>query len=190
MKLFFLLIGCCTLLAEPSLRLVESADVRAALDHISPDSLRGNLSFIASDALEGRNTPSRGLDIAAEFIASQFRRAGLEAPIDGDYFQYADFFHVTRRADGVSLVIANGDQTANAGPADFSIGRSNSEINLDSVPIYKLAGNAVTDEVTGKAVVLRRGGTSLMRPLREKKAALIITLGSGGAGRSGERPTR
>jgi len=60
---------------------------RAVLDAISEGDLRGNLSFLSSDALEGRGTPSRGLDIAAEFIASQFRRAGLE-PAGGDgYFQ-------------------------------------------------------------------------------------------------------
>src|SRR2546423_12804677 len=61
--------------------------VRTALNHISADSLRGHLSFIASDALEGRNTPSRGLDIAAEYIAAQFRRAGLEPVGDDGYFQ-------------------------------------------------------------------------------------------------------
>src|ERR1051325_1544891 len=62
-------------------------DVSAALDRISADSLRGHLSFIASDLLEGRNTPSRGLDIAAEYIAAQFRRAGLEPVGDDGYFQ-------------------------------------------------------------------------------------------------------
>jgi Peptidase family M28 len=64
-------------------------DVRAMLNHISADSLRGHLSFIASDALEGRNTPSRGLDLAAEYIAAQFRRAGLEPVGDDGYFQTA-----------------------------------------------------------------------------------------------------
>jgi hypothetical protein len=53
-------------------------------------SMRGNLSFLASDALEGRGTPSRGLDIAAEFIASQFRAVGLEPPGDDAYLQTAD----------------------------------------------------------------------------------------------------
>src|SRR5690606_34504440 len=48
-------------------------------------------SFLASDALEGRGTPSRGLDIAAEFIASQFRGAGLEPLGDDGYFQTADW---------------------------------------------------------------------------------------------------
>lgn len=62
---------------------------QGVVSHISADSLRGHLSFIASDLLEGRNTPSRGLDIAAEYIAAQFRRAGLEPVGDHDYFQTA-----------------------------------------------------------------------------------------------------
>lgn len=61
------------------------------LDRISAASMRGNLSFLASDALEGRGTPSGGLDIAAEFIASQFRGAGLEPLGDDGYFQTADW---------------------------------------------------------------------------------------------------
>ena len=60
---------------------------QAVIDHISAASLRGHLSFIASDSLEGRATPSRGLDLAAEYIAAQFRRAGLEPANGGDYFQ-------------------------------------------------------------------------------------------------------
>jgi hypothetical protein len=60
---------------------------REALDRISADSLRGHLSFIASDLLEGRGTPSRGLNVAAEYIAAQFRRAGLEPGNAGSYFQ-------------------------------------------------------------------------------------------------------
>lgn len=70
-------------------------EVQAVLDRISEDSLRGHLSFIASDALEGRATPSAGLNVAAEYIAAQFRRAGVEpggdAASSGEkgYFQTA-----------------------------------------------------------------------------------------------------
>lgn len=60
---------------------------RAAIERVSADSLKGHVSFLASDALEGRGTPSRGLNIAAEYIASQFRRAGLEPAVNGSYFQ-------------------------------------------------------------------------------------------------------
>lgn len=61
------------------------------LDKISANSMRGHLSFLASDLLEGRGTPSRGLDLAAEYIAAQFRRAGLEPAGDDGYFQTADW---------------------------------------------------------------------------------------------------
>lgn len=63
---------------------------QSVLDRIDPDSLRGHLSFIASDLLEGRYTPSRGLDLAAEYIASQFRRAGLEQGGEDGFFQTAE----------------------------------------------------------------------------------------------------
>src|SRR5271154_4798695 len=71
--------------------LLLSADLtpqmQSTMDHISAQSLRGHLSFLASDLLEGRATPSRGLDLAAEYIAAQFRRAGLEPLGDDGYFQ-------------------------------------------------------------------------------------------------------
>lgn len=85
----------CVLMALPALAQQQpffwkaklNRERSVALDFISSDSLKGHLSFIASDALEGRATPSRGLDLAAEYIAAQFRRAGLEAVGDEGYFQ-------------------------------------------------------------------------------------------------------
>ena len=62
-------------------------EVQAVVNHISSDSLRGHLSFLASDLLEGRATPSLGLDLAAEYIAAQFRRAHLEPAGDDQYFR-------------------------------------------------------------------------------------------------------
>jgi len=85
-------------------------DVKSALARISADSLRGHLSFIASDALEGRNTPSRGLDIAAEYIAAQFRRAGLEPVGDNGYFQTANWMVAERNMDDFELRIRDGKE--------------------------------------------------------------------------------
>lgn len=62
-------------------------DLISALEGISANSLRGHVSFLASDLLEGRRTPSKGLEIAAEYIAAQFRRAGIEAAAGEGYFQ-------------------------------------------------------------------------------------------------------
>jgi hypothetical protein len=74
-------------LALCAAQIVVSSELRAALAFITPNSLRGHVSFLASDLLEGRNTPSRGLDVAAEYIAAQFRRAGLAPAVEGGYFQ-------------------------------------------------------------------------------------------------------
>ena len=68
---------------------VSDAPARAALDSIGAEDLKGDLSFLSSDAMQGRFTPSPELDIAAEFIASKFRAAGLEPGGDKDYFQTA-----------------------------------------------------------------------------------------------------
>jgi hypothetical protein len=78
----------------------------ATLNTISADALRGRLSFLASDALEGRDTPSHGLDIAAEYIASEFRRAGLEPVGDDGYFQNAPFVTTQRDPEQVVLTVA------------------------------------------------------------------------------------
>lgn len=79
-----------------------SPSQRAALDRISADSLKGHVAFLASDALEGRGSPSKGLNIAAEYIASNFRRAGLVGPVDGGFFQKTEY--TPRGAESPSTV--------------------------------------------------------------------------------------
>lgn len=67
--------------------------IRGAAERITAEQLKDYLDFIASDELEGRDTPSRGLDIAAKFIALNLSRWGLKPMGDqagGDqrgYFQ-------------------------------------------------------------------------------------------------------
>ena len=87
--------------SPPQRQAAPPAAARAALEGVSAESLRGHVSFLASDLLEGRPTPSRGLDLAAEYIAAQFRRAGLEPLGDDGYFQTAlwgDVAKLSRRA--------------------------------------------------------------------------------------------
>ena len=58
------------------------------VDTISAAQLRDYLSFIASDEMEGRDTPSRGLDITAKFLATNLARWGFKpSGDDGTFFQ-------------------------------------------------------------------------------------------------------
>lgn len=57
-------------------------------DGVTAKQLKEYLTFIASDELEGRDTPSRGLDIAAMFIAQHLASWGIKPAGDnGSYFQ-------------------------------------------------------------------------------------------------------
>jgi Peptidase family M28 len=72
--------GACPAFSAPHAR---------ALPSISSANLQADLSFLSSDVLAGRFSPSLGLNIAAEFIASRFRGAGLQPGGVFGYFQPA-----------------------------------------------------------------------------------------------------
>src|SRR6478752_5227493 len=104
------------------LALLFSADLtpqmQSTIDHISAQSLRGHLSFLASDLLEGRATPSRGLDLAAEYIAAQFRRAGLEPAGDDGYFQTATVTVREPNREGFAMTVSAGERTITVAPEE------------------------------------------------------------------------
>ncbi len=69
--------------------------VRQAAETITADRLKASLTFLASDELEGRATPSRGLDIAAKYLASRLDEIGVTPAGDaGSYFQRIDLLHL------------------------------------------------------------------------------------------------
>ena len=64
------------------------ATSRRLADQISAQQLKDYLYFVASDEMEGRDTPSRGLDITAKFLATNLSRWGLKPGGDnGTFFQ-------------------------------------------------------------------------------------------------------
>ena len=52
------------------------------------------VGVIADDSMMGRDTPSRGLDLTARYIAEEFRKFGLKPGGDSSYLQ---FYPITRR---------------------------------------------------------------------------------------------
>jgi len=62
------------------------------LPNISPTALASHIRFLSDDLLEGRETGSRGFEIAARYVAAQFAALGLQpAGDDGTYFQRIHF---------------------------------------------------------------------------------------------------
>jgi len=73
-------------LAAIGLVLAAVTLVRGERD-IEQDALLGHIKFLASDDLKGRGNGSEGLERAADYIAGQFKAAGLQPGVDGGWFQ-------------------------------------------------------------------------------------------------------
>jgi hypothetical protein len=54
---------------------------------IEPDALLGHIKFLSADDLKGRGNGSEGLERAADYIAAQFKSAGLQPGVGGSWFQ-------------------------------------------------------------------------------------------------------
>jgi Zn-dependent M28 family amino/carboxypeptidase len=104
--------------SDAGARLGFAPDVQAAMASIDPERIRAHVKFLADDLLEGRGTGTRGGDIAARYIASQFELYGLKpAGDDGGYLQRVDFKGVqTLPATSASLLPAQG------APIDLKLG--------------------------------------------------------------------
>lgn len=189
--LFGVFIGVFQPVALSTLNL--SPDVRSNLEKITADSLRGDLSFIASDALEGRATPSRGLDIAAEYIAAQFRRAGLEPVGDQGYFQTAPLTILEPDFSGFKLNIGDRERSFAPTPNDLSLNISK-PIDLQNTPVFKLdlsdgsqIEKLVPTQLTNNVVITRfderaiRNYRLASRVLHNAKPAVFIVIDTSGA---------
>jgi Zn-dependent M28 family amino/carboxypeptidase len=68
-----------------------SVTAQRGVDTITAAQLKDYLTFIASDEMEGRDTPSRGLDTTAKFLAMNLSRWGFKPAGDkGTFFQRID----------------------------------------------------------------------------------------------------
>lgn len=87
--LIALTVGTPQLFAQSATKTVKPAASRFGnVDGVTARQLKEYLTFIASDELEGRDTPSRGLDIAALYLAQHLGSWGIKPAGDnGSYFQ-------------------------------------------------------------------------------------------------------
>lgn len=81
---------------------------------ITPGRLRAHLEFVADDLMEGRDTPSHGLDTVALYISTQLKLWGVKPGGDnGTYFQRIDLS--TPLADGTKTTLKLAGQSLKYG---------------------------------------------------------------------------
>lgn len=157
-------------------------------DLITPAQLRDKLEILASDALEGRETGTRGQKMAAAFISFHFEQLGLKPPVNGSYYQPFDLYKTrpgkTYLATG-GISFQNFDQVVYYGK-DSSPG----EVKLPVVFVGKGREADYYDlNVAGKGVLLLLGAEEDYRaPIalaRAKQAEMVFVLNT----RSGDEFT-
>lgn len=170
-RTFLLLVLAFALFGPRPLQAEGRVGVGIATDADVADSeqrLRSAAAYLSSDELEGRGVGTEGLNLAAAFIATQFRESGLRIDV-ADGKPYQEFNHRTRLGLGstnsVSLEGKDGTKF------DLSLGQDYRPLSLSSSARFDLpvvfAGYGITDErigyddyagldVRGKAVVILR----------------------------------
>lgn len=178
---------------QPTPKPAIALDTQAALDRIAADSLRGHLSFIASDLLAGRDTPSPGLEIAAEYIAAQFRRAGVEPGGEKDatgepsYFQTANWSVTAPDLTAFELTLNDGAQTLSLDPQSVSYANSQ-PTEVRAAPLIKIDfnGGAALNElkpeqIAGKVILteipdLRRAPREARRSMGGAQSGFLMRM--------------
>lgn len=122
--------------------------------------------------LAGRDTPSPGLEVAAEYIAAQFRRARLAPAVGGGYFQTARFLKVNPTPETFDFrldsprgsVTVTKEDVAAPGPAGFAVAS-------------RAAVKAGAAEAAGNVIIAEgRLSPARLRQLAAGKPALIVAL--------------
>ena len=162
---------------------------------ITAEQLRDYLFFIASDEMEGRRAPSRGLDLTAKFIAMNLSRWGLTpAGDDGTFLQMIELESSTLNTTASFVEVggrrfAFGDgflaaQTAGGGTGELIYASHGWVIPQQGIDPYEGI------DVSGAVVVVtgslppgvgrdQIGGDDVRRPaqyLSENGAAMMITV--------------
>ena len=87
---------CLTLIAaSPAGLTAQTAAPTAALKRaaagISAADVRRRINVIADDSMMGRDTPSPGLEKTAQYVADEFKQAGVQPASSGGYLQPVTF---------------------------------------------------------------------------------------------------
>jgi len=85
---------------------------------ISIESLKNNLTIIASDEYEGRETGRRGQKMAADFIVQEFKTAGVQPLKHNNYFQ--QFLLDEKQPGEIKFFIEEKEYVANTDYYSFS----------------------------------------------------------------------
>lgn len=161
LRLSFFLAAACLLCAPAVLAQSETSFPE---DHLSLAETSAHIRFLAADELRGRAPGTPGGQVAARYIAEQFRAAGLTTVEGADgYYQHVPLVQRVPPQSG-SLTLLG--RTYEQGTDLLQLGGGALEGNTDVVfANYGLESDYANLDVADKLVVVRFGAPGLTNPL-------------------------
>lgn len=128
---------------------------------ITPKLGKKHLKILASDKFEGRETGKPGADKAADYIAAEFKKLGLTAPVNGSYFQQVPLVETSFQ---VNSFTANGTPLTIGKDFLFTGSGASKEIKASDIVFvgYGISSENYDDlkniDIMGKVVMLINKG--------------------------------
>ena len=86
----------------------DTASVPAPADGITAALLAKHIKMLASDEFQGRRPFTTGEEKATNYLASEFKKLGLQPGPNGSYFQAVPLVEITGKPDPTATVAGNG----------------------------------------------------------------------------------
>ena len=170
-----LLSAALLMVAQPVLA-APKAKTPAASFTPSSDAIRAHMTFLADDLLEGREAGTRGYDIAANYVASQYAQLGVKpGAANGSFHQRVPLLAFKNASEGaVSLIGADGKDMALKFGEDYlpSAQAQATEVSVNAPLVFVGFGVVAPEkgrddyaglDVKGKIVVLLTGAPSMFQ---------------------------
>jgi len=120
--------------------LVAPVFAQQETDLLLQQRIEAHITFLADDLLRGRQPGTEGYDIAAAYVASQFRQSGLApAGAEGSYLQAVPLVRAWLQPDTASLSLSrNGEITTFRFAEDFymSPSKAHTHVSLDAGMVF------------------------------------------------------
>src|SRR5262245_24315933 len=116
--------------------------IATGFNAISAKNLRADLTFLASDALEGRMSLQRGSDVAIQFIAAEFAKAGLKPLASDSYLQEVELIEYRADPRAMRITLRPGGREEQFGYVKDFIGSFPHETTVNAPVVF--AGYGIT----------------------------------------------
>ena len=93
---------------NPEAAPTDTASVPAPADGITAALLAKHIKVLASDEFQGRRPFTTGEEKATNYLASEFKKLGLQPGPNGSYFQAVPLVEITGKPDPTATVAGNG----------------------------------------------------------------------------------